>query len=366
MASILTIGKSKLRRYKLGIDSRINEYGRIYYVIEDANWSIKWDGISITSNIKKLFNIEAKTVTNYNDIKNQILHLGSRGLYVPHGWRDIDTSNKVIYTWFHGDKTDQDPQNIAMIEAFPDAAKICEFVHTTNNRTKERLIEWGIPRDKIIEIPLGVDLNLFTPQNRTVKEEIKTELGIPEGSLCIGSFQKDGVGWEEGNEPKLVKGPDIFCEVAIELSKQYPIFVLLIGPARGYVKKRLRAACVPFYHIYLENFMDVPKYYHALDLYLVTSRDEGGPKAILESMASGVPLVTTDVGMAKDVINHGKNGFIAGIENVDEIVRLSSDILENTEKTASIVLNALETVKRYSWENIATLYYEKMYSELLS
>jgi len=42
----------------------------------------------------------------------------------------------------------------------------------------------------------------------------------------------------------------------------------------------------------------------ALDLYIVASREEGEPKAILESMASGVPLVTTEVGQAMDFVEH--------------------------------------------------------------
>lgn len=339
-------------------------WSRIYYVVENANWSIRWDGIYITTNIEKLFNAKSMIVTNYSGIKNQILHFGSRGLYVPNSWRHFDISNKIVFTWFHGNKKDANPNNLAMIENLPNATSVCEFIHTTNNRSKEKLIEWGVAEDKIVVIPLGVDLNLFKPATQVMKWKIRKEIGIPEGSICIGSFQKDGVGWEEGLEPKLVKGPDVFCDVVIKLSKIYPVYVLLIGPARGYVKKRLREAGITFYHKYLEIFQDIPKYYHSLDLYLVTSRDEGGPKAILESMASGIPLVTTNVGMARDIINHGKNGFIAEIENVDEIVRFASELIDDQKKSDAIISNALETVNSYSWENIVRLYYKKIYSKL--
>jgi glycosyltransferase involved in cell wall biosynthesis len=346
-------------------EKRSRGWSRIYYVVENANWSVRWDGIYITTNVEKLFGVKSRIVTDYTGIRNQILHYGSRGLYVPHKWKKFDKSNKVIFTWFHGNKGDPNPQNLAMIEDLPNAVNICEFIHTTNSRTRERLIEWGVSREKIIVIPLGVDLNLFKPVNQNIKETIRKELGVPEGSVCIGSFQKDGVGWGAGDDPKLVKGPDIFCNAVVELSKMYPLYVLLIGPARGYVKKRLAEAKIAFYHKYIENFLDIPKYYHALDIYLVTSRDEGGPKAILESMASGIPIVTTDVGMARDVVNHGKNGFIAEIENVDEIVKFASKVLDDREKSNAIISNALETVKIYSWENIARLYYKKMYSNLL-
>lgn len=346
-------------------ESPIKKWSRIYYLVEKADWSIRWDGIYITTNVEKLLNVKSKIVTNCSGIRNQILHCGSRSLYVPHKWKDFHKSNKIIFTWFHGDKKDPNPDNLAMIEDLSRAIDICAFIHTTNARSKQRLVEWGIPADKIVVIPLGVDLCVFKPANQGAREKIRKKLGIPKGKVCIGSFQKDGVGWGPGNEPKLVKGPDVFCDAVIKLSKKYPVHVLLIGPARGYVKKRLTKAEVDFSHKYLKNFQDIAKYYHALDIYLVTSRNEGGPKAILESLASGIPLVTTDVGMARDVVNHSKNGYIAELENVNEIVRFASEILDNQEKTATIISNALKTIKAYSWENIARLYYRKMYSKLL-
>ena len=39
--------------------------------------------------------------------------------------------------------------------------------------------------------------------------------------------------------------------------------------------------------------------YHALDIYLITSREEGGPMGLLESIACGTPVASTNVGMAK-------------------------------------------------------------------
>lgn len=342
------------------------KWSRIYYVVETANWSVRWDGMYVTSNVERLFNVKSQVVTTCAGIRNQVLHMGTRGLYLPYSWKHLSRSNRIIFTWFHGDKDDKNSQNLAMIDALPDATTICEFIHTTNIRTKNRLIEWGVQKDKIVTIPIGVDLTTFTPASEEVKKKIRKELKIPEGRICIGSFQKDGVGWGEGNKPKLVKGPDIFCDTVIELSNKYPIYVILIGPARGYVKKRLTEAGIPFFHNYLENFLDITRYYHALDIYMVTSRDEGGPKGILESMASGIPLVTTDVGIARDIVTHGKNGFIAEIENVDEIVRFSSYVLDNQDKTAICISNALEAVKLYSWENIARQYYTKMYSKLLA
>ena len=62
---------------------------------------------------------------------------------------------------------------------------------------------------------------------------------------------------------------------------------------------------------------------------LVTSRQEGGPKSVLESMAAGVPLVTTRVGQASDLVVDGDNGLLADVDDVPAlaaaVVRVHDD-----------------------------------------
>ena len=47
-------------------------------------------------------------------------------------------------------------------------------------------------------------------------------LGLPESAFVVGSFQKDGVGWGDGLEPKLIKGPDVLLEVAERCHERVP------------------------------------------------------------------------------------------------------------------------------------------------
>ncbi len=151
---------------------------------------------------------------------------------------------------------------------------------------------------------------------------MREELGIPQSAFVVGSFQKDGVGWEEGLEPKLIKGPDVFLSTIEKLKKDVgDLFVLLSGPSRGYVKRGLEKMQVPYKHMYIKSYPDVAKLFQTLDVYLVASRQEGGPKAILESMASGVPLVTTRVGQAMDMVKHGENGWMADVEDSESLAR---------------------------------------------
>ena len=129
-------------------------------------------------------------------------------------------------------------------------------------------------------IPLGVDLQLFQPITPAERTQRRQSLDIPEGKVVIGSFQKDGVGWAEGLEPKLIKGPDLFCDTCIQVNERHPVHALLTGPARGYVKQRLEAAGISYTHVNLEDFTQVAWYYPLVDICLISSRAEGGPKAL--------------------------------------------------------------------------------------
>lgn len=341
-------------------------YSLLFYVIENANWSIKWDGKYITENLNNQGLLKAKTTTTYKGIGNQIIHFGSRNLFLPDTWEKVDNSNKIVFTWFHGTDKDKSPENLAMINALPEASKKADMMHTACNLSKEKLVKWGVPGDKIVVIPLGVDLNIFKPVSEEKKKHIRKNIGLPPDKIILGSFQKDGVGWGEGLDPKWVKGPDTFVEVASKLKENHDIFVLLTGPARGYVKKGLDKRGIGYKHIFLENYLEIPKYYNALDLYLVTSREEGGPKAIVESMASGVPIVSTKVGMSPDIINDGYDGFLTDIEDVEGLVEKASKVIENKKLRDKLINNALNIVKDYSWENIAKRYYKEIYHKLLN
>jgi glycosyltransferase involved in cell wall biosynthesis len=239
-------------------------------------------------------------------------------------------------------------------------------VHTACTITKEKLIRYGFDAEKIVLIPLGLDLNTFKPCSSEQKQMLKEKLRLPKDKLIIGSFQKDGQGWGEGNDPKLEKGPDVFCDTVEQIAHKYPVHVLLTGPARGYVKKRLQDAGISFTHDYLKEYKNIIEYYQALDLYIVSSREEGGPMAILECMASGIPFVTTPVGMVPDIIKDRYNGLVTTSVNSAELAQKACELVESSNLKEQIIQNGLIVVKDYDWDKISQRYYNALYSKLLS
>ena len=341
--------------------SRIEKpYSCLYYIIEPVDWSIKWDGKYITENLTNLGMIRARTTATHLGIRNQIIHFGSVNTFLTSkGFKEVHNSNSTILTWFH--VVPDDPR----IRFVKESQKYVAVVHTASIVTREKLTEIGIPEEKIVVVPIGVDLSIFKPASVEEKQKIRDEIGVPRDKIVIGSFQKDGAGWGKGLEPKLVKGPDIFVNVVDELRKDYDVFVLLLGPARGYVKRELGKIDIPYKHIFLKNYLEIPRYYNVLDLYLVTSREEGGPKAVLEAMAAGIPIVSTKVGMAPEIIKDGYNGFLADVEDVEMLAEKASEILDDGNMARKMVENGLGSVRDYSWEKITKGYYEMIYKGFL-
>jgi len=322
-------------------------------------------GHYITHWVHQKTGVDCQVTRTYEGIVRQVVHFGSRNAYFSGGFQHVDPSNRVVFTWFHGSDADPNPDNQRMIRALPECVPRVEKVVTSSSIGKERLLGWGVSQSKIALIPLGVDLRCFRLATVAQRRSWRERLEVPEGAICIGSFQKDGNGWGEGLEPKLVKGPDIFLEAVRRLAECYPLFVLLTGPARGYVKRGLETLGLPYRHDYLRNYEDIVPYYHCLDLYLVTSRDEGGPEAVLESMATGVPVVSTRVGMAADLVHSGDNGYLVEVEDVDGLVAAAAQLIEHPWLRQQCIANGLATVQAYDWSDIAWQYYECVYKPLL-
>ena len=119
------------------------------------------------------------------------------------------------------------------------------------------------------------------------------------------------------NQPKWQKNPDLL----IEILKTLPVndFVLVLaGPRRHYLVKKCRELNLPFVFvgdssyfasnqddILINNLNDetIAKLYNLIDLYIVNSQSEGGPKAILEAALSQTLICSTPVGLAEDFLH---------------------------------------------------------------
>ena len=338
------------------VDNALSD-DKLFYIVEDVSWSIKADGVNIISHLKKIRGKVTTTVLGID--KEAVIHYGSLNTILG---KKLYPSNKkrVVATCFH--INDKDHIKSKLLLADEHVGKW----HTSCSITKEVMIECGINSEKISVIPLGVDHNIYHPAYYiNEKKAFRDKYGIADDTIVIGSFQKDGNGWGEGLEPKLIKGPDVLCDVVERLNKKYKIYVLLSGPARGYVINRLETSGVKYKHFCFDDPNEVAELYRQIDLYMVCSRIEGGPKAILESMASGVPIISTRVGMAQDIINDGKNGMLVDVGDVDGIYKRAGKIIEDSGLRKRIVGDAFITAEKYDIDTIVQKYERELYIPIL-
>jgi len=188
---------------------------------------------------------------------------------------------------------------------FPEAM---ELVDIWIARSREALAQFQSLGLRAELAPYCVDPAIFHPEKMN-----RSAHGIPEGAFVIGNFHRDTEGSDLA-KPKAQKGPDLFLDIARELHRRVPeTFVLLAGPRRHWLRQHLAQAGVPFRFVgqdcvdddYTINILDRPslnRLYQLLDVCVVSSRWEGGPYSVLEAAFAGRPIISTPVGIARDVL----------------------------------------------------------------
>jgi glycosyltransferase involved in cell wall biosynthesis len=260
--------------------------------------------------------------------------------------------NRLGVAYLHGRPgTPGHPEFDTCYEAVRARHEELDRVQVSNRAMQELVLGTGIAPEKVFRIPIGVDTERFRRRDAAMRTEARRELGLPESAFVVGSFQKDGVGWGDGLEAKLIKGPDVLLEVVERVAREVPeLVVLLTGPARGYVSAGLERLGIAHRRALLPDLDAVARAYRAVDLCLVTSRDEGGPKAVLESMATGVPLVTTRVGQAADLVRDGENGRLCDVEDADGLAAAAVGVAQASAAELEPLLDAArQTAESCSW-----------------
>ena len=185
------------------------------------------------------------------------------------------------------------------LKDFYNRDKYVNYYHTISNKSKEEIRK--LTPKKIVSIPFWINENIFFSLED--KSNLRSKYNLPKESLIIGSFQRDTEG-KDLKSPKLIKGPDQFVEIVKSFSKKNKnLLVLLAGYRRQYLIKKLEEENIDYKYIELVDFEILNELYNCLDLYIVSSRIEGGPQAILECGITKTPLISTDVGIATEILS---------------------------------------------------------------
>jgi len=178
---------------------------------------------------------------------------------------------------------------------------LCDRVVTTSESIKKGMVERGVPAQKIVSVPTGVDVRRFHPGVK--KGILRAELGIDAKRPLVGM-----VSVLRGD-----KGPDVFVRAAEDVSHRLPdaAFVLVGDGWMRDILGEMAATPANRGRFFLTGHrMDIPQVLADLDLFVLSARaPEGVPQAVLQAHAMKVPVVTSDVGGINEVAINGRTAL---------------------------------------------------------
>ncbi|GAB4580204.1 MAG: glycosyltransferase family 4 protein [Anaerolineales bacterium] len=203
----------------------------------------------------------------------------------------------------------------------------------------------------------AINLDRFSQVNVDIAEK-RRSLNIPKGSFLIGSVGRLA---EQ-------KGYTYLIEAAKTVIEQKPeSFFLLIGagPLAEVLQEQAKQADLSERVIFAGMRPDVEAWYACLDLFVSSSLWEGLSTVIMESMATGTPIVATDILGSRELIQHGKNGWLVPPARADELAKGILDAIHNPGLRESFALQAKEDVRSHSICSVAGKYVA-IYESLLA
>lgn len=100
----------------------------------------------------------------------------------------------------------------------------------------------------------------------------------------------------------------------------------------------------------LRNRKEMAEYYNEIDLYICCSINEGTPNPILESFACGIPVITTDVGIVRDLFGPKQEPYIMEERSKEELKKKILLFIDNLDDVEAISLENLKQIKKWSWK----------------
>jgi len=343
------VGRRPVKAALRSITRTWRPYSRLMLVTDSPIWVLAREMRELATLARRM-GVKLASPAWINLAPRQVLFFASHySLLLAESWpRD----HLVGTAYFHGRPGVGVPEFDASYERLCQEHSRIQRIQVSHTEMRDLILSSGIAPEKVFLIPIGINLSFFQAQTPESRRRVRARLGIPESAVVVGSFQKDGVGWGDGLEPKLIKGPDVFLEAVELLRSRIPeLFVLLSGPARGYVKAGLERLGVPYKHFYLDSYPEVGKLFQVLDVYIVSARQEGGPKAVLESMASGVPLVTTRVGQAMDLVRHNENGWMVESEDYEGLAYWAEHAVSQRGSIGEVLASGLLTAQANTYDS---------------
>lgn len=218
----------------------------------------------------------------------------------------------------------------------------------------DRLLRFDRPPVRIARIANAVDLTKFKPVAAEERESLRRRLGFPDGRtivLYVGRLSR-------------AKGVMMLIEAWPELIARHPdAYLVMVGSGSdswdncegdivAYVQEH---ALGP--HIALVGHSNsVHEYLQGADLFVTPSDYEGFSLTLVEALGTGIPVVTTAVGAAPEIIEEGVNGFLCPPKDKDALAAALDRALGQQSRWAGIGARARESAEAFDIPQVVEQY----------
>lgn len=202
-------------------------------------------------------------------------------------------------------------------------------------------------------IPDGVDTERFYPEIEPIKE-------LPEGKkiLFVGRL-----------DPR--KGLDRLISAFTMIKQKIPsAFLIVVGKGNIETYRKMIPHNIKKYVIF-KGYVDpdtLPRYYASCDVYV--SPAIGGETfgiVLLEAMASGIPVVASDIPGYNEVVKDRKNGILFDPSSTEELALRTIELLEDEELRTRLKEKGRKYALQLSWDKVAERvvdFYEELYNKI--
>ncbi len=194
-------------------------------------------------------------------------------------------------------------------------------------------------------------------------------ISLIENVIDIDHIQKAPINQEYSNYSisvgniRKAKRLDRMIDVFLEIKKENTHFLHLhVGGGKDFdlIQERIKKENLESNIILLGQRSDVYSLLQSANIFLHFSEFEGSPNVVMEAMASGLPVVTTECGDAKEFISNEENGFVINPFSIEEFCLRYKEINTNQDLRDLMVKNNLKKIQKNDISNISNIFFESL------
>ncbi|MGH2930135.1 MAG: glycosyltransferase, partial [Solirubrobacteraceae bacterium] len=194
-------------------------------------------------------------------------------------------------------------------------ARVTDVLLAVSQQVRDELIELRVaPASRFRVMPLGFDLSPFADdRDRSPRRAaLRAAWGIGTDEVVVTLIAR----------LVPIKRVDRFIKVARSLSADPKVRFVVVGDGelRAELAASDDAAALGARLVWAGFRRDIADVCYASEIVMLTSDNEGTPVSLIESQASAVPVVATDVGGVRAVVRHGETGFVRAVDDLEGLV----------------------------------------------